>query len=232
MDGPGPGSYVLPGAIKVKKNDHKRALSTQDCTFGKGKREWSDIPQDVPSPTSYNPPLIGDPFVNMYSHKQKGNLFSKADSRNLHQLDLHQEEGHNGNPKPSIGPQTYNPNINAMLKTGTSKKMLGRSFLPEQRIDPDNPGPGHYALPDPFILKEPRKRCSPSESRKKQDLTTKMPREEIEKLNAQATHNEAKMRKGFAHFGTSTREGVKLGQFDETDDGIRISHVPKLKGEA
>ena len=44
FNGPGPGEYKLPGAIKVKKNDHKRALSTQDCTFGNGKREWSDIP--------------------------------------------------------------------------------------------------------------------------------------------------------------------------------------------
>lgn len=42
------------------------------------------------------------------------------------------------------------------------------------------------------------------------------------------THNEMKSRKKHAHFGTSTRGGT-LERFNEDDDGIRESHVPKSK---
>lgn len=49
-----------------------------------------------------------------------------------------------------VGPANYKPNIDAVLKTGTSKQMLGRSMVTERRIDPNEPGPGHYTLPDAF----------------------------------------------------------------------------------
>ena len=32
-----------------------------------------------------------------------------------------------------------------------------------------------------------------------------------------------------AHFGTSTRDGIKLVKFDPNDENLRETHVPKLK---
>ena len=45
-DGPGPGSYDLPGAVRVAK-------ATKETTFGKAAREWSDLPKDMPAPNQY-----------------------------------------------------------------------------------------------------------------------------------------------------------------------------------
>ena len=66
-----------------------------------------------------------------------------------------------------VGPANYKPNIDAVLKTGTSKQMLGRSMVTERRIDPNEPGPGHYTLPDAFLLKEVKPPTGPTETRKK-----------------------------------------------------------------
>jgi hypothetical protein len=45
--------------------------------------------------------------------------------------------------------------------------MLGKSMVSERRIDPNEPGPGHYALPDTFRLNKVKPPASPTESRKK-----------------------------------------------------------------
>lgn len=45
-DGPGPGSYELPGAVRVAK-------PLKATTFGKAERDWSDLPQDSPAPNQY-----------------------------------------------------------------------------------------------------------------------------------------------------------------------------------
>lgn len=37
------------------------------------------------------------------------------------------------------------------------------------------------------------------------------------------------LRKGYGHFGTSTREGVLLQSFDANDSGLRLTHVPADK---
>lgn len=50
-DGPGPGSYPLPGAITVAKSVSDKKKST----FGVAKRDWSDLPKNVPAPNSYYP---------------------------------------------------------------------------------------------------------------------------------------------------------------------------------
>jgi Sperm-tail PG-rich repeat len=42
-DGPGPGSYDLPGAVQVAK-------PLKVTTFGKAARDWSDLPKDTPAP--------------------------------------------------------------------------------------------------------------------------------------------------------------------------------------
>ena len=48
VDGPGPGDYPLPGAIKVAK-------SCKRTTFGMAGRDWSDLPKHSPSPNAYFP---------------------------------------------------------------------------------------------------------------------------------------------------------------------------------
>lgn len=47
-DGPGPGSYPLPGCVRV-------ANSTKRTTFGCAGRDWSDLPKHSPSPNAYYP---------------------------------------------------------------------------------------------------------------------------------------------------------------------------------
>jgi hypothetical protein len=48
VDGPGPGSYELPGAVKVAKSK-----GVKETTFGNAKRDWSDLPKDSPAPNQY-----------------------------------------------------------------------------------------------------------------------------------------------------------------------------------
>jgi len=45
-DGPGPGSYDLPGSVNV-------ATQLKNTTFGKATRDWSDLPKDTPAPNQY-----------------------------------------------------------------------------------------------------------------------------------------------------------------------------------
>jgi hypothetical protein len=52
-DGPGPGSYSLPATIKVEQQRKKP-------TFGNAKRDWSDLPRNVPAPNSYYPARNGE----------------------------------------------------------------------------------------------------------------------------------------------------------------------------
>ena len=47
VDGPGPGSYPLGSTLKV--------ASDKKATFGKAKREWSDLPKNTPAPNNYYP---------------------------------------------------------------------------------------------------------------------------------------------------------------------------------
>lgn len=47
-----------------------------------------------------------------------------------------------------VGPETYSPRIDAILKVGNSKSMIPRNFPPERKVEPDEPGPDHYNLPD------------------------------------------------------------------------------------
>ena len=45
--GPGPGSYESKSSINVAQKGNKN-------TFGKSKRDWSDLPKDTPAPNHYN----------------------------------------------------------------------------------------------------------------------------------------------------------------------------------
>jgi hypothetical protein len=48
-EGPGPGSYALPSAMKIAKSTNDKT------TWGKAKRDWSDLPKGIPAPNNYNP---------------------------------------------------------------------------------------------------------------------------------------------------------------------------------
>jgi hypothetical protein len=67
-EGPGPGDYQVPGSIRAL---HRSATSKQNCTFGNGKRQFSDLPQHNPAPNMYNPSL----FEEMKMAERKGYLF-------------------------------------------------------------------------------------------------------------------------------------------------------------
>lgn len=51
-DGPGPGSYTMPSSIRVAKVSPG---SKKGSTFGMAKRDWSDLPKNVPAPNNYYP---------------------------------------------------------------------------------------------------------------------------------------------------------------------------------
>lgn len=68
----------------------------------------------------------------------------------------------------AVGPETYSPKIDFILKTGTSKPMLERKFPPERHLDPNEPGPGHYTLPDSFNISDPKKPFAKTQSLKKE----------------------------------------------------------------
>lgn len=50
MDGPGPGSYKLPGSVQVKS---RHPASVNRPTFGTSQRDFIDLPQDNPGPDRY-----------------------------------------------------------------------------------------------------------------------------------------------------------------------------------
>jgi Sperm-tail PG-rich repeat len=51
VDGPGPGSYPLPGSIRAELSTNEK----KKTTFGVAKRDWSDLPRNVPAPNTYYP---------------------------------------------------------------------------------------------------------------------------------------------------------------------------------
>jgi hypothetical protein len=65
----------------------------------------------------------------------------------------------------SVGPGSFDPNINAVLKVGTSKKILAKNPIPDHR-DVNEPGPGAYDLPDSFKIETEKKKASGLPSRK------------------------------------------------------------------
>jgi hypothetical protein len=129
----------------------------------------------------------------------------------------------------NVGPSTYVPNFNSVLKTGPSKKMLGKSIVGDKQRDQDWPGPGQYQMPSMIKVPEPADPFVPTESRKK--ASTKFPGpghynqnysfKSVDKLEVrQGQPTSEKIHGKFgkqAHFGTSTREGTTIDKFDEND---------------
>jgi hypothetical protein len=111
-DGPGPGDYIMPSTIKQMT---RSATSKQECTFGGGKRGFTDLPQGNPSPTQYQPPVTGTPYDFLPYNERKGFLFGNSERTDM------AKDGH------TVGPGTYSPDHNAVMKVATSKKMLGRN---------------------------------------------------------------------------------------------------------
>ena len=114
MDGPGPGDYELPGAVRVHK---RNASSTQHSTFGGANRDWSDLPQNTPGPTAYSQIYPKPPEQRAFSND--GFSFPKDG-----------EKGNGGFLKISAnpGPGSYNTKLPS---NETSKPMLGGKIEPE-----------------------------------------------------------------------------------------------------
>lgn len=190
-------------------------------TFGKGKRQTSDNPQSNPAPNQYNPLVTTTSYEDMRTHEKRGPLFGKG-TRDDAVTQMNHESMKN------VGPGSYNPDWNQVMRVGTSKKMLSRTVQSEKRLETIEPGPGQYQLPSGFNLQANRKPVAPTLSRKKPEDNTKLSKEKLIEDLIQKQHNERKSRKKQAHFGTSTRDGVVLERWDE-DTGIRETHNPNLK---
>jgi len=67
----------------------------------------------------------------------------------------------------AVGPGEYtNINFEVGMKGFTSKRMLGRTAPIERRIDPNEPGPGNYEIPDSFNFSKRDKPPDPHVSKK------------------------------------------------------------------
>ena len=101
-DGPGPGSYDLPGAVKVAK-------ATKETTFGKATRDWSDLPKDMPAPNQYK---------NIIKFTEANHQFSIPKAvRDDHDRLMRATQN------PGQAPGAYN--ISRELKGGLAKSFLG-----------------------------------------------------------------------------------------------------------
>lgn len=129
----------------------------------------------------------------------------------------------------TVAPGRYDPNVNATMRVGTSKQMLGKSDIPERKMNADEPGPGHYNLPDSFRIGEKRAVSSATVSLKPAQPQKKLSTEELEAIRKQIEENEKRLHAKHCHFGTSTRDGITLTKFDERDDKLRETHIPKSK---
>jgi hypothetical protein len=122
--------------LKSSIREVKRSSTSKfDSTFGKGKREWSDLPKDNPSPTKYSPPMVGVPVEALKPHERAGFQFSRA-LRHDPVVELLHEQ------MKTVAPGRYFPNVDATMRVGTSKQMLGKSDIPERKMNADEPGPG------------------------------------------------------------------------------------------
>jgi hypothetical protein len=55
VDGPGPGSYKLPGSVKVEKRRLQAGSPGPRTTFGTSERAFNELPKDTPAPNRYRP---------------------------------------------------------------------------------------------------------------------------------------------------------------------------------
>ena len=156
MDGPGPGDYELPGAVRVHK---RNASSTQHSTFGGANRDWSDLPQNTPGPTAYSQIYPKPPEQRAFSND--GYSFPKDGEKS--------PTGGFLKIAANPGPGSYNPDL---LKNGTSKPMLGGSIEPEKLKDNGVPGPGMYdpedlnSVPSFLIVNKKRAALTKNENSK------------------------------------------------------------------
>jgi len=81
-----------------------------------------------------------------------------------------------------VGPGSYNPNADAIMKVSTAKPMLGKNDPVGNMREGTQawPGPGHYTMPDGFTLNEVRQPASPSKSIKPVEDPGKITKAELE----------------------------------------------------
>lgn len=84
-----------------------------------------------------------------------------------------------------VAPDRYYPNADATMRVGTSKQMLGKSNIPERKMNPDEPGPGQYNPPDSFKIAEQKIPRDPTVSTKPVQPQKKLTRDELEGIRQQ-----------------------------------------------
>lgn len=93
------------------------------------------------------------------------------------------------------------------------------------------PGPGEYDLLDGFELKS--QVTSPQRTHAGTKFTNAAGVDEhVARMEKSREEGKNLVRKGFAHFGSSTRNGTVLTSFDSADGGIRTTHVPPIYKDA
>jgi|LakMenE18May11ns_1017448.scaffolds.fasta_scaffold9121186_2 hypothetical protein len=79
--------------------------------------------------------MVGVPVEALKPHERAGFQFSRA-LRHDPVVELLHEQ------MKTVAPGRYFPNVDATMRVGTSKQMLGKSEIPERKINADEPGPG------------------------------------------------------------------------------------------
>ena len=118
-EGPGPGSYELPGCVRVAK-------STKRATFGMAERDWSDLPKHSPAPNNYYPNKFTE-ATHQYSFPKA----MKSDEARLYKSSF------------TPGPGAYEIRKDDKQE-GPAKSFLGGALEEKDKIDNGVPGPGHY----------------------------------------------------------------------------------------
>ena len=84
IDGPGPGSYALPSSIRSELSTNEK----KKTTFGAAKRDWSDLPKNVPASNTYYPNKFTE-ATHHYSFPKS----QKSEDAKLHKASLNPGPG-------------------------------------------------------------------------------------------------------------------------------------------
>ena len=149
VDGPGPGSYVLPGAIRITNTTSSQLSKKAEkkSTFGMSGRD-AGMSKTTPAPNAYYPSKFTE-ATHHYSFPK-----AEREDKKIKQASF------------TPGPWAYEIRRDDKQE-GTAKSFLGGPL--EQKVNLDNgvPGPGYYK---PAVLQSiPGFRIVPHEQRKRED---------------------------------------------------------------
>mmetsp|Transcript_7022 Transcript_7022/g.11799 ORF Transcript_7022/g.11799 Transcript_7022/m.11799 type:complete len:230 (+) Transcript_7022:291-980(+) len=120
VDGPGPGSYKLPGSVQLVR---RHPMSVNRTSFGTSGRQFIDLPKNTPAPNQYRPVHFTE-ASHSYSIPCKLEDFKQI--------------------KPYPGPGQYNNMKELKDQMHQAKSMLGGSTVDQELQDNGVPGPDAY----------------------------------------------------------------------------------------